>query len=154
MAIPVVIVPSGGLPVTVAPNGYGVPMVVGPTGLAVTFAPNGLSVSGISSGPAVIPANTALPVISGATQVGNALSTTNGSWSGTFATYTYQWQRGGVNIAGATGNMYTLVTADLGAMISVAVTATNTAGNATATATAVGPVTGAAFTPTYYLYGF
>jgi hypothetical protein len=58
--------------------------------------------------------------------------------------YAYQWKRGGVNIAGATANTYTLVTADLGAMITATVTATNTAGSASATATAVGPVTAAA----------
>jgi hypothetical protein len=55
--------------------------------------------------------------------------------------YAYQWKRGGVNISGATANTYTLVTADLGAMITATVTATNTAGSASATATAVGPVT-------------
>jgi hypothetical protein len=61
-------------------------------------------------------------------------------------TYAYQWKRGGVNISGATANTYTLVTADLGAMITATVTATNTAGSASATATAVGPVTAAAST--------
>jgi hypothetical protein len=59
-------------------------------------------------------------------------------------TYAYQWKRGGVNISGATANTYTLVTADIGAMITATVTATNTAGSASATATAVGPVIAAA----------
>jgi hypothetical protein len=55
--------------------------------------------------------------------------------------YAYQWKRGGVNISGATANTYTLVTADLGAMITATVTATNAAGSASATAAGVGPVT-------------
>jgi hypothetical protein len=55
--------------------------------------------------------------------------------------YSYQWKRGGVNISGATASTYTLVTADIGAMITATVTATNTAGSASATAAGVGPVT-------------
>jgi hypothetical protein len=55
--------------------------------------------------------------------------------------YAYQWKRGGVNISGATANTYTLVTADIGAMITATVTATNAAGSASATAAGVGPVT-------------
>jgi hypothetical protein len=58
--------------------------------------------------------------------------------------YAYQWKRGGVNISGATANTYTLVTADIGAMITATVTATNTAGSASATAAGVGPVIAAA----------
>jgi hypothetical protein len=63
--------------------------------------------------------------------------------SGTVS-YSYQWKRGGVAISGATSSSYLLVTADLAAMISVTVTATNVAGSANATAAAVGPVTAAA----------
>jgi hypothetical protein len=82
-----------------------------------------------------------LPVISGTTQVGSILGTTDGTWTGPSLTYAYQWKRAGVAITGATTNSYTLVTADLGTMISVTVTATNTDGAVSATATAVGPIT-------------
>jgi hypothetical protein len=58
--------------------------------------------------------------------------------------YSYQWKRGGIAISGATSSSYLLVTADLAAMISCTVTATNVAGSANATAAAVGPVTAAA----------
>jgi len=104
----------------------------------------------------VIPANTVLPVITGATVVGNTLLTSSGSWSGTTAAYTYQWKRGGVNIGGATTSSYLLVSADLAAMISVTVAATNTAGSASATAVAVGPVTNPVVgtTSTYEIYFF
>jgi hypothetical protein len=126
----------GGLPVTVSTNGFG---------LGVTpVATGGLAVSdttGTLFGPAVIPANLTPPVISGTTTVGQTLTTTVGTWSGTLASYTYQWKRGGVNIAGATSNIYTLVTADGTTNITVTVTATNPAGSASATSAAVGPIT-------------
>ena len=126
----------GGLPVTVSTNGFG---------LGVTpVAAGGMSVSdttGTLFGPAVIPANLTLPVISGTTTVGQTLTTSTGTWSGTLASYTFQWKRGGTNIAGATGSTYLLVTADGGTNITCTVTATNTAGSASATSTAVGPIT-------------
>ncbi len=34
-----------------------------------------------------------LPMISGTAQVGQTLSTSNGTWGGSPATYTYLWQR-------------------------------------------------------------
>jgi len=124
-----------GMPVTAVAGG----------GLAVTpVASGGMPVfdtAGTLFGPAVIPANTVLPIITGTTVVGSTLFTSSGTWSGTTAAYTYQWKRGGVNIGGATGSSYLLVSADLAAMISVTVTATNTAGSASATAVAVGPIT-------------
>ena len=49
--------------------------------------------SGVSSG-ATVPVNTALPVISGSTVVGQTLATTSGTWTGFPAPgFTYQWQR-------------------------------------------------------------
>jgi len=147
MALPVIAVPNGiavrqattamgGLPVTVSTNGFGLgvtPVATG--GLAVT------DTTGTLFGPAVIPANLTPPVISGTTTVGQTLTTTVGTWSGTLATYAYQWKRGGVNIAGATSNTYLLVTADGTTNITATVTATNPAGSASATSAAVGPIT-------------
>jgi hypothetical protein len=90
-----------------------------------------------------LPANTALPVIGGTPLVGNTLTTTDGTWTGSpVPAYTYQWKRGGTNISGATANSYVLVTADIGATITVTVTGTNSAGSASATSAAVGPVSG------------
>ena len=104
---------------------------------------------------APIPVNSAPPVISGSTIVGSTLTSSNGTWSGS-PTYTYQWTRAGANISGATGTTYLTVSADIGTMINVIVTATNSGGSANASAAAVGPITAAAPTnvPTYYLYGF
>ena len=87
------------------------------------------------------PSNTAVPVINGTPQVGQVLSVTDGVWSGSpTPTYTYRWNRGGVDLPGQTAATYTLVSADEGAMIGARVTATNSAGSASASATAVGPI--------------
>ena len=79
------------------------------------------------------PVNTAVPVISGTAHVGETLTTTNGTWTGGGIAYTYQWKRDGGDIAGATNSTYDLVVADLGAVITVTVTATNVDGAASAT---------------------
>lgn len=90
---------------------------------------------------AVAPANTALPAISGTAQVGQALTASTGSWSGTTPiTYAYQWQRGTSNISGATSASYTVQSADAGATLRVIVTATNAAGSAQATSAATAAV--------------
>ena len=102
-----------------------------------------------------LPVNSVAPAISGSNVVGNTLTASTGTWSGS-PTFTYQWTRGGANISGATGTTYLTVSADIGTMINVVVTATNAGGNATATATAVGPITASApaNVPTFYLIGF
>lgn len=89
------------------------------------------------------PTNTVAPAISGTIIVGQTLTTTNGTWTGSPTGYSYQWLRGGVNISGATSNTYLLVTADLAATITVTVTATNAGGSASATSTGVGPIVAA-----------
>jgi lysophospholipase L1-like esterase len=62
---------------------------------------------------AAAPVNTVAPVASGAVSIGGLLSTTNGTWSGAPTSYTYQWQRNGVDILGATASTYTPVAADI-----------------------------------------
>jgi len=91
-----------------------------------------------------VPANTVAPVISSSTafvEVAAVLTTTNGTWSNTPSSYAYQWQRGGVDIAAATAQTYTLVTADVGANITCRVTASNVNGAGTpVSSNALGPV--------------
>jgi len=80
------------------------------------------------------PVNTVLPLISGTAQVGQTLSTTTGTWTGTTPiTYTYQWKRAGVPITGAYASTYIAVTADIGSALTVTVTATSADGSASAT---------------------
>jgi len=88
-------------------------------------------------GNAIPPSNTTAPVVSGTGTVGNVLSLSNGVWQPTPASYSRQWRRNGVNIAGATATSYTLVAADSGTSVSGAVTASNNAGSATAVSNAI-----------------
>jgi hypothetical protein len=79
------------------------------------------------------PANTGVPQISGTPQNTRLLDTSNGTWTNAPTSYTYQWKRNGVNIAGATNANYRLVTADVGTTITCTVTATNSSGSVSAT---------------------
>ena len=80
------------------------------------------------------PENTAVPTISGTAQTGHVLSASTGTWTDSPASFGYSWQRcnsAGAScapIAGANAATYTLVEADLGSTLRVAVTATNQAG--------------------------
>ncbi len=87
-----------------------------------------------------VPLNIGLPVISGTPQGGRTLTTSNGTWSGSPTSYTYQWEdcsgASCVGIAGATAGEYTLTEADLGHTIRVAVVAHNSSGESVAAASA------------------
>jgi hypothetical protein len=77
------------------------------------------------------PYNLVAPVASGTGQVGETLSTTNGSWQGVATiTFTYQWRRDASDISGATSSTYTLVADDYATDIDCVVTATNSLGSA------------------------
>jgi len=69
--------------------------------------------------------NLSVPIISGTAKVGATLTATAGSWQGPMLDYGYQWLRSGVAIDGATASSYTLAADDLGATVSVRVTATS-----------------------------
>ena len=102
--------------------------------LAIALVPIALAEGGTP------PANTVKPALSGTAKDGQALSTTDGTWSGTVPiTFSYQWLRCDPVtwvcpvIAGAQASSYTLTSADVGFKIQSSVTATNVAGQATAT---------------------
>jgi len=89
----------------------------------------------------VSPAPTVIPAITGTLTVGNALACSTGTWSGSPASYAYQWLRDGVAIGSATSSTYTLVSGDSGKMIGCAVVATDAFGGQTKVfATEVGPI--------------
>jgi hypothetical protein len=99
---------------------------------------------------AVAPSNVTSPTVSGTAQIGQALTASSGSWAGdTPITFTYAWERcdtagsGCAAIAGATGNVYSVVGADGGHTLRTAVTAHNSSGTATAESTQTGTVTAA-----------
>ncbi len=78
---------------------------------------------------------TAIAAPTGTTTVGSVL--TAGARTPTAATVSYQWRRDGVAISGATASTYTLVSGDLGTVITVTATGTGGyTGSATSTGTA------------------
>jgi hypothetical protein len=97
---------------------------------------------GISIGAGIIldggpppppPANTILPAITGTAQSGYTLGVSTGTWDNNPTGYTYQWQHGTTNIAGATASTYTLDATYAGETIRCVVTATNAVGSVSAT---------------------
>jgi surface protein len=79
------------------------------------------------------PTNDVAPSISGNTGLGDTLTRTAGTWTGTpTPAVTGQWQRNGTPIAGETGTTYTIAVADSGADIDYLETATNAIGSASA----------------------
>ena len=92
------------------------------------------ALSDVIIGTAIAPSATVDPVISGTNVVGQTLSCTDGSWSGTpVISYTYQWKQNGSDISGATSSTYVLVQADAANTITCVVTGTNVAGSSSAT---------------------
>ncbi|WKK72568.1 hypothetical protein Q0F99_06415 [Rathayibacter oskolensis] len=78
------------------------------------------SASGPVTAGAVITGAT--PTITGTATVGQKLTANAGTWTPSPVTLAYQWKRNGTAISGATATTYTLVAADSGAAITVAVT--------------------------------
>lgn len=122
-------------------------LVTADAGHNVSVLVTGTNASGsssASSNPVAIPAvtvapvNTVLPTISGTPTEGQTLTAADGTWTGTPSpTLTRKWQRDGVDIGGATGTTYVLVTADVGTEVRVLVTGTNTAGSSAAASSPV-----------------
>jgi hypothetical protein len=104
--------------------------------------------------PNVPPVNTVTPSISGTAAVGNALSTTQGTWTdadGDSLTHTYQWYRADDNsgtnaaaISSATAANYTLTTSDAHKYLRVVVTANDGNGGTQAASSAYIQVTNSA----------
>lgn len=80
-----------------------------------------------------LPANSVAPAITGTAQEGETLTVSNGTWSNTPDAFTYIWRRDGVVIPGAAAATYDLVTADVAALITASVKATNLGVSAVAT---------------------
>ena len=80
-----------------------------------------------------------LPALSGSAVEGQSLKASNGTWSGSPTSFTYQWQdcdSSGSScsvISGASSLSYTLTGSDAGHTVRVQVTATNTGGSESAT---------------------
>lgn len=95
----------------------------------------------IDATPAAPPANTTAPAITGTAQVGQVLTASTGTWTGSPApTYTYAWAVGGTTVAGQTASTYTPVAGDVGKTVVVTVTAHNSAGTASKASAATAAV--------------
>jgi hypothetical protein len=85
------------------------------------------------------PVNTAKPSISGTAQVGEELTAEPGTWTGGVKSFAFQWQRclpggtGCTDVSGATGKTYGVRAADVGKVLQVVVTASNSSGTTDAT---------------------
>jgi len=104
-----------------------------PALLATTVAGLVLATSAFAAAPG----NTSPPVVSGTAKVGQTLTVSNGSWTGSPTDYSYQWQRCSstsscTNISDATGKTYVIRSADVGHTLRAVVTASNADGLSTA----------------------
>jgi hypothetical protein len=85
------------------------------------------------------PRNLVVPTISGVAQVGVPLTATAGDWAGA-TSITYQWEADGVAVSGATGETFVPLVGNVGDLITVVVTATNSSFNTTAESAATAAV--------------
>ena len=99
------------------------------------------------------PASVARPQIDGTAAVGQRLTATAGSWSGSPSSITFHWRRCNAagdacsDIPGAGSSSYVLATADAGSRLRVAVLAANAAGSAAAVSDPTAVVTGGGGSP-------
>jgi hypothetical protein len=124
------------LPATIA-------LLVG--GFIAVFAATG----GVAGAAAPAPENTAAPTVSGTADEGQTLTAQTGTWTATpQPSYAYSWERcdskaaGCAVITGADTSTYKLVTADVGHVVRVNVTASNKVGSSSAASSPTDMVTG------------
>jgi Carbohydrate esterase, sialic acid-specific acetylesterase len=101
-----------------------------------------------ATAPPTAPVNSVFPAITGGTEVGNVLTCSTGTWSGSPTGYAYQWKRDGANIAGQTTDSKTVEATDQGHALTCTVTATNPQGSTPATSAPINvPAAGGVLTP-------
>lgn len=99
----------------------------------------------LATGGGVAPNNTVLPAITGTAETDETLTASSGSWTGTPGpTYTYQWFLDGESLPGKTASTIVIIADYEGSVLTVMVTATNTAGTAYAMSAATATITAGA----------
>lgn len=104
-------------------------LLVGTLGALLVLSAPGRIVA-VEPDAAIAPAPPALvtpPVASGTLRIGQVLSSTDGVWTDA-TSWSYQWMRDGVPITGEVAATYTVVAADIAALITCEVTATGPGG--------------------------
>jgi len=86
---------------------------------------------GVVTVPVAVAVNTTPPIITGSLVVGGTLSVSNGIWTNSPTSFTYQWfwDDTGAPIIGATSSTYLLKSTDVGHSIHATVTAVNSGGS-------------------------
>ncbi|MFL5961008.1 MAG: GH25 family lysozyme [Gaiellaceae bacterium] len=111
------------------------------------------AVSAAGTPPAAVPTNLTPPQIVGTAQAGQVLTASVGTWTGSPKRFAYRWRRcnsGGASciaVKHATQSHYALTPDDIGATLSLVVTATGAGGSASATTAATGIVVAAPLPP-------
>lgn len=108
-----------------------------------------VTVVGLPTGKLFPPENTALPAITGTTVEGQTLTVSDGSWSNSPLSLSYQWQYcnsagincSNINYENSTSSTYVLQPADVGRTFRVVVIASNSYGKARAISTQTAVVT-------------
>lgn len=97
---------------------------------------------GATGGLPAAPLNTVAPSITGTATSGSTLTANPGTWTGRETPeISYQWNRAGTPVSGATASTYVLGGPDVGSAMTVTVTGLNWAGTASATSAATAVVT-------------
>jgi hypothetical protein len=131
---------QGELDITARPGGFAVPSKV------YDLSPIDPAAYDPTEPPPLpaMPTNTAPPFVTAfgdTTIVGESFVASLGAWTPPGLVYARQWLRNGAAIPWATGTVYVLAQADVGAMVGCVVRATNAAGTAAAVSAALGPIT-------------
>lgn len=107
-------------------------------------------INGLYGGPGLqetytqsAPTNITVPTITGPALVGTPEVGSNGSWTGSPNTFAYQWNSDGTPIGGATSINYTPVSGDIGHVLTLTVTATNSTGDSSPATSAGSPTVAA-----------
>jgi hypothetical protein len=127
--------------------GHTVRVVVSATNEGGTTAADSQVTAAVAASSEPAPTNTVLPSVSGSAVEGQTLSASTGTWTGSPASFAYQWEdcntagAACVNVSGATSASYKLAAGDVGHTLRVVVTASNAGGDAEAASAATATVT-------------